>query len=214
VEQLGRLNARVEITQRKLTDVAARTGGTEQEFAHMQSVVFQRFGVLWRMYRSWVIETEKAKLLSLMVPGCEHNLSVDFVTLHLKRVAELSELAPLGGAGAEILVGGATRLLEAVSASGWSAVPAYEPPVPEAAAVPDIGLPWLDRGMTKAEIEGELKWIRIEHPELDLAGAYRKLHEKHPELFGPPASDLEFERMTATSWLAEMIGTTTVSAEP
>jgi hypothetical protein len=90
--------------------------------------------------------------------------------------------------------------------------PSYEPPVVPAEA--DIGLPWLDRGLSTQEIEGELRFLRLEHPDLDLAGAYRKLRGKHPELFGPPANNFEPEQMTATPWSAEMIGTTTVPEEP
>ena len=75
------------------------------------------------------------------------------------------------------------KLLDAISASSDFPVPVY-PPAAVAPGEADVGLPYADRGLTRQEIEGELKWIRLENPDLDLQAAYRKLHSKRPELFG------------------------------
>jgi hypothetical protein len=170
-----------------------------------QPAVLNRFGSLWRLFRAWVIEHEKRKLLAQMTVGSD-GPPLDFVVLHLRRVADIAGLEITASEAGGLTEQG-RKLLDAISGEPEFAAPPYVPAVVQ--SKPDIGLPWLDRGMTGQEIEGALKWIRVENPELDLAGAYRKLHEKHPELFGAP---LESHGLNDPSvrMAAPLIGNTSV----
>jgi hypothetical protein len=128
---------------------------------------------------------------------------LDFVVLHLRRVADIAGLEITASEAGGVAEQG-RKLLDAIMGEPEFPVPEYTPAVVQ--SEPEIGLPYADRGMSAQDIERELKWIRSEHPELNVAGAYRELHRRHPELFGPPASDFEFERQTG--WPAGMVGET------
>jgi hypothetical protein len=203
LDEMTRLGTRLEITRRKVSDSEVRIKEAERELSDSSATILNRFQSLWRLFRAWIIAREKTRLLEQMVSGSD-GPPLDFVVLHLRRVADIVGLEITANEPGGIAEQG-RKLLDAISVEPEFPVPAHTPP----AVVPgeaDVGLPWLDRGMSGQEIEGELKWIRGENSGLDLAGAYRELHPRHPELFGPPASNFEFERQTA--WPAGMIGET------
>jgi hypothetical protein len=204
VEELSRLNARLEITQRRISAKALEIEQAGETLAGEISTVCVRFQGLWRAYRGWKIESEKKRLLAQMTPGSDCP-ATDWVTLHLLRVAEIGSLG-IASSEAVGLAEQCSKLLDAISGEAEFPVPSYVPPV--VPAEPEIGSgPWLGCGMTAQEIAGELKCLRLEHPDLDLAGIYRKLYEKHPELFRSPEEVL---KMNEPLPMREMIGSTYV----
>src|SRR5215469_8892121 len=86
VEELSRLNARLEITRRRILNSEVRIKEAECELSDSSAMVLNRFGSLWRLFKAWVIAREKQNLLAQMTSGSD-GPPLDFVVLHLRRVA-------------------------------------------------------------------------------------------------------------------------------
>src|SRR5215469_14342400 len=97
VEELSRLNARLEITRRRILNSEVRLREAERELSDCSATILNRFQSLGRSYRAWAIEAEKAKLLELMVSGCEQAPAFDWCVLRLKSVDAVNRLEIAGG---------------------------------------------------------------------------------------------------------------------
>jgi hypothetical protein len=91
LDEVTQLGTRLEITRRKLSNSEERAREAERELSDLSATVLNRFGSLWRLFRAWVIGREKQKLLAQMTSGSD-GPPLDFVVLHLRRVADIAGL--------------------------------------------------------------------------------------------------------------------------
>jgi hypothetical protein len=184
IEELSRLRSRGELFERKLGAVAQQIRDVEEGLGVSRSVVAARFSSLWHGFYQWKLGEAQKELEAQLIPGLAEHVR-QLVARHFKSVQPVRELN-ITMDDAKSLLAQAPRLLEAISVSGWSDVPAYTPPAPSAPELDPLwvpGVPWADRGV---DVDAEIRQMHQQDPTLTLPRAMRLLYERHPEIFAPP----------------------------
>jgi hypothetical protein len=176
-DALVRITTKAEILRRKQSDVAKRLEAAEVELALLQSDVAYRFSSLWRAFFQWKRGEAQKEIEAQLVPGMVAPHILEQLARAHKSVQPVHAL-DITSADAELVTERAGRLLEAISVSGWSDVPAWQPQAPVAPAEEPIGLPW-DDGTGQLQIE--LKKLEVEGA--TLADIFVRLKARCPHFF-------------------------------
>ena len=210
VTELSRLRSRGELYERKIGDVEGRIADAEKDLAAQLATVCVRLGSLYRSFYQWNFEQQKRVIAAMLVPAGGTAL-VEQAAWNSKALAAVRELeitaSELGG-----VVESGHKLLEAVSRSGWSELPAYTPETPTEPLEADP--PYPPRADMGIDVPAELEKLRARDPAITLRGALRELYRMCPEIFVPVGNPNEPLPIPETGiWQTEMIGSTTTDTK-